>query len=203
MFDFDTATMARVLKVPSEKFRDKVFQTLEEYMTTMRRELGAPPSRDAVVAAYTEACAAVLGRPVVRGELRPDELELAERLDERFASRTWLEEGGGLRRPFVKIHEGVRVTEGAHKAAGGLIRAIAVVRDGALDDIVFSGDFTARPPSLPNDVAAALVGCPLDEATLTARVTACYERVRPEIPGVGPADWTAAVRQATMTEAPA
>ena len=70
MFDFDIATMAQVLKVPSEKFRDKVRQSLAEYMTTMRRELGEPPARADVVAAYLASCSAVLGRPIEPGELR-------------------------------------------------------------------------------------------------------------------------------------
>lgn len=203
MFDFDTATMARVLKVPSEKFRDKVFQTLEEYMTTMRRELGAAPPRETVVAAYVEACSSALDRSIEPGELRPDELALAERLDERFASREWLEEGGGLRRPYVRIHEGVRVAEGAHKSPGGLIRCVAVVRDGVLDDVAFSGDFTARPPTLPGDLATALAGCAVDEPALLARVIDHYERTRPEIPGVVPTDWVAAIMRASSTETPA
>ena len=149
MFDFDTATMAQVLRVPSEKFRDKVRQSLDDYMTTMRRELGEPPPREDVVAAYVATCAELLGRPIVPGELRADELALAEALDARFATREWLEEGGGLRRPGVKIHEGVRVGEGAYKAPGGLIRCIATVRDDRLDDVAFSGDFTALPASVP------------------------------------------------------
>jgi lipoate-protein ligase A len=203
MFDFDTATMAQVLRVPSEKFRDKVRQTLDDYMTTMRRELGEPPARTEVVAAYLAACAEALGRAIVPGELRADELALAEEFDARFATRAWLEEGGGLRRPGVKIHEGVRVGEGAFKAAGGLIRCIATVRDEHLDDVAFSGDFTALPASVPADLDAALVGCELDEAALLARVTRYYERVSPEIPGVSPSDWVAAVRLATTPQVPA
>lgn len=203
MFDFDTATMAQVLRVPSEKFRDKVRQSLEDYMTTMRRELGEPPDRATVVAAYLAACGEMLGRPIVPGELRPDELALADELDPRFASREWLEEGGGLRRPGVKIHEGVRVGEGAHKAPGGLIRCVATVRDDQLDDVEFSGDFTARPASMPTDLDDLLAGCQISEEALLARVTDYYGRVRPEIPGVSPGDWVAAVLRATTTEMPA
>jgi len=203
MFDFDTATMAQVLRVPSEKFRDKVRQTLDDYMTTMRRELGEPPARAEVVATYLAACAEVLGRTIIPGELRADELALAETFDARFATRAWLEEAGGLRRPGVKIHEGVRVGEGAYKAAGGLIRCIATVRDERLDDVAFSGDFTALPASVPADLDAALVGSELDEAALLERVTAYYEQVSPEIPGVSPSDWVAAVRQATIPQVPA
>lgn len=203
MFDFDTATMAQVLRVPSEKFRDKVRQTLDDYMTTMRRELGEPPARAEAVAAYLAACTEVLGRTIVPGELRADELALAEEFDARFATRAWLEEGGGLRRPGVKIHEGVRVGEGAFKAPGGLIRCIATVRDERLDDVAFSGDFTALPASVPADLDAALIGCELDDGALLARVTEYYERVAPEIPGVAPTDWVAALRQATSPQVPA
>ena len=203
MFDFDMAAMARVLKVPSEKFRDKIFQSLTDYMTTMRRELGEPPPRARVVSTYVAMCEQVLGRPMVLGELRADELELAARLDERFASREWLEEAGGLRRPWVRIHEDVRVGEGAHKAPGGLIRCVARVRGEKLDDVAFSGDFSARPPGLPADLDELLVGCELSEAALLTRVGDYYERVRPEVPGVAPADWVAAVLKATATEVPA
>lgn len=203
MFDFDTTAMARVLKVPSDKFRDKVARSLEDYMTTMRRELGEPPPRERVVAAYVAACEAVLGRPLVPGDLRPDELELADTLDERFASPAWLEEGGGLRRPGVRIHEDVRVAEGAHKAAGGLIRCVARVRGDRLDDVAFSGDFTARPATAPADLDERLIGSVLSQAALLERVEAYYQSVRPEIPGVDPADWVAAILAATATTVPA
>jgi len=203
MFDFDALTMSRVLKVPSEKFRDKVFQTMSEYMTTMRRELGTPPPRPTVVEAYVAACSAALGRTIEPGELRSDELELAERLDQQFATREWLEEGGGLRRAGVRIHEGVRVAEAAHKAAGGLIRCLAVVRDDRLEDVSFSGDFTARPADVPAQLAEALVGCQVGENALHERVSTYYDQVRPETPGVTAEDWVTAVLQATSTAVPA
>lgn len=203
MFDFDTAAMAQVLRVPSEKFRDKLRQSLDDYMTTMRRELGAPPDRRTVVAAYLDACAAALGRPIAAGTLRADELALAEELDTRFRSREWLEEPGGLRRGGVRIHEGVRVGEGAHKAPGGLIRAVATVLDDRLDDLVLSGDFTVVPATMPTDLADGLIGSGIDEGALLARVTDYYRRERPEIPGVEPGDWVAAVQRATTVEVPA
>ena len=49
MFDFDKAAMAKVLKVTSEKMRDKIFQSLEQYMTTMREQLGVLPERRTVI----------------------------------------------------------------------------------------------------------------------------------------------------------
>ena len=203
MFDFDILTMSKVLKVPSEKFRDKVYQTLSEYMTTMTRELGEPPPRQAVVDAYLAVCSEALGRPIEAGVLRPDEIALAEELDTRFASLEWLEEGGGLRRPGVRIHEGVRVAEGATKAPGGMIRCVAVIRDDTLDDVGFSGDFTVNPADMPDRLAESLVGCAVAEDTFLQRVTAYYEEVRPETPGVTAKDWVTALLQATSTTVPA
>ena len=199
MFDFDITSMSRVLKVPSEKFRDKVYQSLAEYMTTMRRELGEPPPREVVVAAYLASCAAVLDRPLERGELRADELDLAATLDARFASSEWLHEAGGLRRAGVRIHEDVRVGEGAHKAAGGLIRCVARVRHDRLDDVGFSGDFTARPATMPAELEILLRRAALAEPALLAIVEDYYTRVRPEIPGVTPQDWVSAILTATTT----
>ncbi len=73
MFDFDRATMARVLKVSSEKMRDKVFQGLQDYMTTLRDELGRAPDRSEVVGLYLSELAAVLGAEIVPGEWTAEE----------------------------------------------------------------------------------------------------------------------------------
>jgi lipoate-protein ligase A len=43
--DFDYDMMSRVLKVPDEKFRDKVHETIKANLTTIRRELGDEKSR--------------------------------------------------------------------------------------------------------------------------------------------------------------
>ena len=42
--DFDYDTMVRVLRVPDEKFRDKVGRSMRENLTTIKRETGAAPA---------------------------------------------------------------------------------------------------------------------------------------------------------------
>ncbi len=54
LLDFDYKTMSRILKVPDEKFRDKVYKTMEENLTTMKRELGSIPPREEVVSVLKE-----------------------------------------------------------------------------------------------------------------------------------------------------
>ena len=54
LLDFDYQAMSRILKVPDEKIREKVYKTLKENLTTMTRELGGTPSREEVVAVLKE-----------------------------------------------------------------------------------------------------------------------------------------------------
>ena len=61
MYDFDTETMAKCLKVPSEKFRDKLRQGLNDYMTTLAKELETPPARDVLIEKFLAHCHDVLG----------------------------------------------------------------------------------------------------------------------------------------------
>jgi len=61
-----------------EKMRDKVHQSLEEYMTTVRDELGAPPDRPAVEALYLAQCARVLDADVVSREWTAESTALTD-----------------------------------------------------------------------------------------------------------------------------
>lgn len=193
MFDFDMATMSRVLKVSSEKMRDKVFQSLQEYMTTMTRELGSSPERAMVVQHYIERCAAALGREITAGALNEREEALARELDERFAREEWLAMKGGTQRRGVKIHEDVRVVEAAHKAPGGLIRVTARLREGRIDDISLSGDFTVLPASAVGALEHALADAELQPDLLLARVREVYGISGIQSPGITPDDFAAAI----------
>ncbi|MCR4406173.1 MAG: lipoate--protein ligase [Anaerolineae bacterium] len=193
MFDFDFETMSRVLKVSSEKMRDKVFQSLNEYMTTMTRQLGYTPERDAVVKIYLEQVQATLGRRLVRGELTAKELMLAEELDKQFATDEWLYQKGGLRQEGVKIHQDVRVLEVASKTPGGLVRVTARVRDGRIDDVTLSGDFTMLPKFAPGALELALRGTALEANAVQARIEEVYRSIAVQSPGLTVSDLTNAI----------
>jgi lipoate-protein ligase A len=186
--------MARVLKVPSEKFRDKVFKTLNEYLTTIRRELGdrAPSWEDGKELLITHFAEA-LGAEVERGELTDREWRVIEELDAVLASEAWTEQRGGLRRAGVKIAEGIHVREAAHKAPGGLIRTTVVERAGAIDDLVLSGDFFCYPPEAIPALERSLIGTPLEEEVLTIRIAAFLTERGVQLPAVEATDLAKAI----------
>lgn len=194
MFDFNFELMARVLKVPSEKMRDKVFQSLNEYMTTMMRELDQAPDYEQIKQEYLRQCSNTLKMEMVIGEPTADELVVTEDIEARLLSDEWLYQVGGLRQAgAVKIHEDVYLVEVAYKAPGGLIRSTARLREGRIDDLTLSGDFTMLPAFAVGALEQALRGEILDSGPVRARVSEFYGSLPVQSPGVGIDDWVSAV----------
>lgn len=202
MFTFDKRAMARVLKLASEKMRDKVFESLEQYMTTLGEQVQPTPDRKAVQSLYLCQVAAALGREIRPGEPTAAELGLAEQLDERFVSEAWLHRTGGRHRAQVKIHQDVQVAEGAFKAPGGLIRVTVRLREGRIDDLALSGDFTLLPVFAMEELQAAARDTVLAHAALTARFTETYRRLAVQSPGVTPEHLAEAILSATAASEP-
>lgn len=192
MFDFDKAAMARVLKVSSEKMRDKVYQGLQQYMTTLRDQLAKVPGRSEVTDLYLRKCSEVLGAEIVPGEWTEEEEAQARRLDRLFQSRDWIEERSASRRPGIKIHEDVRVHESDLKTPGGLIRVTARLRENRIDDISISGDFTIFPRSAVSDIEDILRGVPADPQVVLEVVRGKYQQDHVQSPGLEPENWAEA-----------
>ncbi len=194
MFDFNFELMAQVLKVPSEKMRDKIYQSLQEYMTTMTRELGETPDYDRVKRIYLDHCAQALGAELELAEPTPQELAVTAEVEERLGSDEWLHQKGGLRQSdAVKIHADVYLGEGVHKAPGGLIRATARVREDRIDDLTLSGDFTMIPAFAVGALEQALRGVKLEEEAIAPKVAEFYRALSVQSPGVAVEDWVSAV----------
>jgi lipoate---protein ligase len=193
MFDFDRATMAKVLKVSSEKMRDKVSESLAQYVTTMADVLPKIPSREDVARRYVRHCEEQLHRPLVMGSLSEAELAKAREIDDRFMSDEWTAQTPGHAKRNVKIHQDVRVAEVAHKAPGGLIRVTARLIGDRVDQAELSGDFTCVPASGLQTIEESLVGCPLDAAALTQAVSRVLASSVLQLPGVSPEEIVAAM----------
>ncbi len=194
MFDFNFDLMARVLKVSSEKMRDKIFQSLNEYMTTMTRQLGHTPDYDTVKREYVRQVVEALGRPAEYADPTPAELEVTAELEARLGSDEWLYQKGGLRQTgAVKIHADVYLAESAYKSPGGLIRATARLREGRIDDLTLSGDFTMLPSFAVGALEQALRGVTLDGAMVRGKVAEFYRGLPVQSPGVGVEDWVSAI----------
>jgi len=144
LLDFDYQAMSRILKVPDEKFRDKVYKTMEENLTTMKRELGMTPSREEVVAVLKEKFEKRIGK-FTPASLNSEILEKMEQLEAWMTSDEFLLKKTPRIPVGVKIREGVEVVYGLHKARGGLIRTAETISEERIENITTSGDLTSFP----------------------------------------------------------
>jgi lipoate-protein ligase A len=193
MFDFDFDVMPHVLNVSSEKMRDKISQSLNEYMTTMTRQLGYTPDRDATIKIYLKQAQTILGRRIVDDRPTNRELALAEKLDEKFATIGWLYQKGSLRQSGVKIHQDINVREVALKTSGGLVRVTARVHDGRIDDMTLSGDFTMLPKFATDMLEQAMRGVSLEVNAIRTLIEDMYRNNCIASPGLTTDDLTNAI----------
>jgi lipoate-protein ligase A len=184
--DFDYETMVRVLKVPDEKFRDKIYKTMRENLTTLKRETGRTPLLEEVVPPLVGRFEEVLG-PLEPADLPRAVYDKAREIEPLFSSDEWLHKRG-KRVPGrdVKIATGVNVLQRMHKAPGGLIRATFEVRGGRVTWVSFSGDFFFYPAEKLESMEMALSGVALEG--VEQAIATFYAAEGIESPGVTPAD---------------
>jgi lipoate-protein ligase A len=201
MFDFDTETMAKALKVPSEKFRDKLRTSLDDYMTTMKKELSKTPSREKVKALFLKQVTECLGVEVDEDFASMSELDAINEQESILASDDWTYQLG---RKFVemgvKIAADTHLTESSHKAEGGLIRVQLLEKDQRIEDVVISGDFTCLPDSGVRDIRNSLLGLPTDEESILSSIESVMFQKSLDLPGIKPQDFAAAIMSALHRE---
>jgi len=191
IMDFDYETMVRVLKVPDEKYRDKVHKSLRENLSTIKRELGAVPPLAEISAALVANYEAVLGS-LERAELPPSVYDKVAELKQTHTTDEWLYKRGKRREErSVKITTGVEVSRRMYKAPGGLIRATVETRKGHIVEVSLSGDFFFYPADKLEALEAALAGVEL--SVVESAVAEFYRWEGIESPGVTPADFARAL----------
>jgi len=198
IMDFDYETMVRVLKVPDEKYRDKVHKSLRENLSTVRRELGAAPPLEEIEASLVANYEAVLG-PLERAELPTAVYNMMAELKQTHTTDEWLYKRGKRREEWqVKISAGVEVSQRVYKAPGGLIRAIVENKQGRITEVSLSGDFFFYPAEKLETLEAALAGVEPNEVEPT--IAEFYRREGIESPGVTPADFARVLRRPELVE---
>lgn len=190
--DFDYETMASVLKVPDEKFRDKVHQTLRDNLSTIRRELGdeqanqwTEPRLNALMAEEFQK----LLPPLVPSH--PDQalMDKIHELKGRMLSREWLYQKSRKRKPGrdVKVSAGANVLHRIHKAQGGLIRADFELRERRYRNVSISGDFFCFPEQAIAWLERELEGNTVEGSP--SILDRFYSEKRVDTPGIRPEDW--------------
>ena len=196
ILDFDYDAMSRVLKIPDEKFRGKVRKTIEENLSTIRRELGEHKYKQwdeqTLNHMMVEEFARLLG-PLTPSNKNDALIAEMQALETAMINDAWLfQKGKRVEGRVVKVRSGLNVVQRMHKAAGGLIRTEFTVEDGKYKDVAISGDFFCFPRDSVDRLAVMLEDCATDNVADV--VSDLYQTEEFEIPGVTVDDWSQAFR---------
>ena len=91
LLDTDARKMFTVLRVTQEKISDKLIKSVEDRVTSIRRETGKNLSFEEVTEALKKSLPAALGVETFPGSLSEDEKELARQLiEEKYSKKEWI-----------------------------------------------------------------------------------------------------------------
>ncbi|HBY01308.1 MAG TPA: hypothetical protein DEG92_01990 [Rikenellaceae bacterium] len=189
--DFDYEIMAKCLRVPDEKFRDKVFKTMQENLTTILRETGGIPSNNDLADELSKRYSKILGKLTPK-LLDTELIKKADQLLTKMNNPEWLM-ANDRRHPDlkqVKVSDGVFVIQKIHKTPGGIIRITAVNQRGRLKNVHISGDFFFFPARKIYDLEQKLENVLAEEKRIDEIVKDFYQNQGIESPGVVPSDFS-------------
>ena len=185
--DFDYQTMVRVLRVPDEKYRDKVFKSMTENLTTIKRETGRMPDWDEMADPLLKNYEKVLGK-LESSELPLEVRAKVEEIQPDYLSDDWLyKKRRSTDSRKVKIATDVNIIQHVFKAPGGLIRTAFELNGDVISNLSISGDFFCYPSNVISMLEDTLEGAKQSE--IASRVEKFYENPDVEIPGITPEDW--------------
>ncbi|MFW9800253.1 MAG: biotin/lipoate A/B protein ligase family protein [Candidatus Thorarchaeota archaeon] len=198
IFDFNYDMMVKVLKVPDEKFRDKIAQGLRERLSTILRETGKTFDREEVKKDLIKLFEEKLKIKLVSGELTDWEKSRMSELRPKYLSDEWLHwrTGGRLDARTVRISATTAIGTANYKAPGGLIRVTVEETDDKINEIILSGDFTMLPHESISDVEKELIGANTGTDEVLERIRNTYKNLSIQTPGVTPEDFDTAIKMA-------
>jgi hypothetical protein len=163
-----------VVRIPDEKFKDKVVKDLREYVCTAEEVAGHPVSYEA----FRDALVGALGRAGI--ELEPSGLTEGEQKGfSKISARVGSDEA--LRRVSserftAEAPAGTRVAFANHKGRKLCRAGVAIDGSGTVVAAMMAGDMHVSPPDAMDRVAAALVGATASDADdLRARIASAFD----------------------------
>lgn len=187
MFDFNYGEMSRILKVTSEPLREMIHESMQTYVTSLKRELGVTPDREDVKRILVKEFARLLCESPREGDLTREERTMVDRIDSRFRDRKWLFQRGGKITRSTRITADVLVRETTCPSPGGSIRIVLRSKRDVIDDIRITGN----PRSRPEDFTALekrLIGQSLEGEHLQGMLESFFRERDIYSTGLGPED---------------
>ncbi|MCI0613556.1 hypothetical protein L0244_11270, partial [bacterium] len=121
------------------------------------------------------------------------EIQIMKQLNTQFASDSWLNEKGGLRRAGLKIHSDVWLYETNYKTDGGMIGATLRIRNNCIDHVSFSGEFNSELQLRLKQFENCFLQKELNYSSLLGIVENFFENEKINTSGIRSEDWVQAL----------
>ncbi len=188
------------LNIPPEKFADKEAKSLGERAISLPELLGRPVPLDEVRRAYQKGLEEIFGVKLVLGRLSEIEMEYEQENRRNYSPEILL--ARTEKKKFGTIPPGIKRGEAIWKVPrGGLIRAVILVADGQIRDLLFSGNLLCSPVTALEEVEEVLRGAKLEREIILEKIQSVYQKPNYQFTGTTPEDllkliWEAAQKAA-------
>ncbi|MFQ5712044.1 MAG: lipoate--protein ligase [Candidatus Geothermarchaeales archaeon] len=203
LLDLDIESMTSILRVPDEKYRNKIAESMAQWLTSVKKELGKAPPREEVKSYLIEGFEKELGITFEVGQLTAYEEERLRRYVSERRGDDWVfMKGISHKNPFdaanrcVKIKEDIVVCRTNYEAEE-LIRVTMMLQEGIIREIAISGDFIMVPMGDGITLLEReLVGTPLVEEDVEIKVKGVFDESLAKVFGVTIKDFVNAIMKA-------
>lgn len=182
----DVDLISKCIRVPDEKFRDKMAKDMREWLTSLENELGKIPPREEINRKIRIEFERELGIKFEDSSLTPEEISLWEKLAEEKKREEWIYYKDN-RHPelrterCVKISSAVALCHLDYKARK-LVRITAKFVNKRLQEVSISGDFfVMSPKDFLDYLEDKLAG--IDVSQIEAVISKVFEEKKPIVFG--------------------
>ncbi len=188
ILNFPSKEMAQILKVPQEKFRDKIAKTLEERMGSFQFFLNSQPKKEEIINEFLKNFQEKLNIKLIKGKLTKIEKEKIAEIEDMYKTDEWQQyvQGSKIAQIRHKIKGSTFYTFKEKKFLGGLVQLFIHSEGNKIQDIVVSGDFSLNNPFLLRNLEQDLIGQNLDEKKIEVFITQFFNDNEVDIPGISP-----------------
>lgn len=138
LLDFNYDLMSKILKAPNAAFRKKCLQSMQQNLTTVKKELGYVPSRDRIKELIIENYQEILGE-FEEGKITDQLLAAKENVEKRLMSDRWLYQRG-MKQQWreVKIIEGINVIHREYEIGKKRFGLVLEINDNCIAEVSLS-----------------------------------------------------------------
>jgi lipoate-protein ligase A len=203
LLDAPTHLMSAIINAPSEKFKDKLAESMADWITSIRTKTGVETSRDYVKQLIIEGFKEELEIELEPGVMTEKEKMTLMKLVEERKAEDWIfskdndmlmkvkQESVG-----TKVRGGLVVSESVHKA-NKMIRILLVSNEETIENISISGDFFTQPyMGALEKLEESLIGVKLEREELAKKVKESFESIGLMVFGASQDDFVKAILKA-------